>query len=159
MSDRRGIMNLREMISGVVFLLIAVFVLTASLHLGVGALHHPGPGFLLFWAGILLAICACILLGIGLSKKGEPAHDDSTAWNRAERRNAAIVMAALIGYCLALPKLGYSVSTFALMAVLFGLGRMKPWMVVLCSLMTVLLSYYLFAQLLRTPLPRGVPGF
>jgi putative tricarboxylic transport membrane protein len=158
MNDRRGKMNLREMIGGAACLLIAVFIFAVSLRLGVGALHDPGSGFVLFWASISLAICSCALLCIGLCGKTGPA-PGSGEWNRADRRNAAIVMAALIGYCLALPKLGYSVSTFLLMAVLFGLGRMKPRMVVLCSLLAVLLSYYLFAHLLRTPLPRGVPGF
>lgn len=151
-------MNLREMISGVACLLIATFVFTASLRLGFGELREPGPGFVLFWTSSLLAIFACILLAAGFSRRVEPAHRPD-AWNRADRRNAVIVMAALFAYCLALPKLGYRISTFLLMAVLFALGRMKPWRVVLCSLTTVLLSYYLFAHLLRTPLPRGVLGF
>jgi hypothetical protein len=158
MNDRREEMNLREMISGAACLLIAVFVFAVSLRLGVGELRDPGPGFVLFWASISLAICACILICIGRSGKTGP-ESVSDAGNHADWRNATIVAAALIGYCLALPKLGYSISTFLLMAVLFGLGRMKPWMILLCSLMTVLLSYYLFAHLLRTPLPRGVPGF
>ena len=151
-------MNLREMISGAAFLLIAAFVLAASLRLGVGVLRDPGPGFVLFWTSIALAICACALLCLGFSGKAEPALRSDTG-NRSDCRNAAIVTAVLIAYCAALPKLGYPVSTFLLMAVLFGLGRMKPWMIFLCSLATVLLSYYLFAHLLRTPLPRGVPGF
>jgi hypothetical protein len=151
-------MNLREMISSAICLLIAVFVFAVSLRLGVGALRDPGPGFVLFWTSILLAVCACILLGFGLSGK-TGLGPGSTAWNRENRRSAAIITAALIGYCLALPKLGYPVSTFLLMTVLFGLGRMKPWRVLLCSLMAVLLSYFLFAHLLKTPLPRGVLGF
>jgi len=76
-----------------------------------------------------------------------------------DRRNAIIVMAALIAYCLVLPKFGYPISTFALMLVLFSLGRMKPWMIILGSLITVLLSYYLFDHLLQTPLPRGLLRF
>jgi putative tricarboxylic transport membrane protein len=158
MNDRRGRMNPSEMISGAACLLIAIFVFAVSLCLGVGVLRDPGPGFVLFWASILLAVCAGILLYIGLSGKTAPAPGSDES-NRADRRSAAIVVAALIVYCLALPKLGYSVSTFLLMTVLFGLGRMKPWTMVLCSLTTVLLSYYLFAHLLRTPLPRGVLGF
>jgi putative tricarboxylic transport membrane protein len=158
MNDRRGKMNLREMISGAASLLIAALVFMTSLRLGVGALHDPGPGFVLFLASISLAICACILLCIGFSRKTQPALRPETG-NRTDRRNALIVMAALIAYCLALPKLGYPVSTFVLMLVLFGLGRMKPGMVVLGSLITVLLSYCLFGHLLGTPLPRGVLGF
>ena len=83
----------------------------------------------------------------------------SDASNGGDRRNVVIAVAALIAYCLALPKLGYRISTFALMLVLFSLGRMKPWVVILGSLLTVLASYYLFDHLLRTPLPRGVLRF
>lgn len=68
-------------------------------------------------------------------------------------------MAALIAYWLVLSKLGYPIATFALMLVLFSLGRMKPWMMILGSLITVLLSYYLFDHLLQAPLPRGVLRF
>ena len=151
-------MNPRQTISGITGLLIAAFVLTASLRLGVGALHDPGSGFVLFWAGVLLAICSFILLGAGLSGKREPAQRPDPG-NPMDRRNVPIVMAALIVYCALLPKLGYAISTFLLMAVLFALGRMKPWMIALASLVTVLLSDYLFAHLLRTPLPKGLWGF
>jgi cytochrome b561 len=146
------------MISGVASLLIAVFVLLSSLRLGVGALRDPGPGFVLFWSSMGLALLSFVLLGVALFRK-EQADRCPDSMNRTERRNAAIVVAVLIVYCGLLPKLGYCISTFLLMAVLFGLGRMKPWRIALSSLSAVLLSYYLFAQLLRTPLPRGVWGF
>jgi len=151
-------MNIRDIISGIVCLFISVFVFAISLRLGIGALHDPGPGFILFWTSILLTICTCILFGIGLLKKTGPVCR-SNASNGADRRNTIIVIAALIAYCLVLPKLGYLISTFALMLVLFGLGRMKPWMIILGSLITVLLSYYLFDHLLQTPLPRGFLRF
>jgi putative tricarboxylic transport membrane protein len=151
-------MDIRDIISGIVCLFISVFVFTTSLRLGVGALHDPGPGFILFWASILLAICTCILFGISLFKKTEPVRR-SNGGNGADRRNPIIVIAALIAYCAVLEKVGYPIATFALMLVLFSLGRMKPWMIILGSLITVLLSYYLFGHLLRTPLPRGVLRF
>jgi putative tricarboxylic transport membrane protein len=151
-------MNIRDMISGILCLLISVFVFMTSLRLGIGVLHNPGSGFILFWASILLAICACILFVISILKKTEPVRR-TNVWNGAGWRNVIIVIAALIAYWLALPKMGYPISTFALMLVLFGLGRMKPWTMILGSLMTVLLSYYLFGHLLQTPLPRGVLRF
>ena len=151
-------MDIRDIISGIVCLVISVFVFTTSLRLGVGALHDPGSGFILFCASILLAICTCILFGISLLRKAEPVCRPNGG-NGADRRNAIIVIAALIAYCVVLPKAGYPISTFALMLVLFSLGRMKPWMVILGSLITVLLSYYLFDHLLQTPLPRGLLRF
>jgi putative tricarboxylic transport membrane protein len=151
-------MDIRDIISCIVCLSIAVFIFATSLHLGVGTLHNPGPGFILFWAGIFLAVCTCILFGISISKKKGPLHwpDLGSSGNSAGR---IIVMAALTGYCLLLTRLGYIISTFALMLVLFSLGRMKPWMIILASLITVLFSYYLFDHLLETPLPKGVLSF
>ncbi|MHB8910491.1 MAG: tripartite tricarboxylate transporter TctB family protein [Syntrophales bacterium] len=151
-------MDIPDIISGIVCLFISGFVLTTSLRLGVGALHDPGPGFMLFWAGVLLTICSSILLGASLLKRIEPVRR-SDAPKGGDRRNVVIAVAALIAYCLAVPKLGYRISTFALMLVLFSLGRMKPWVVILGSLLAVLASYYLFDQLLRTPLPRGMLRF
>jgi putative tricarboxylic transport membrane protein len=157
-AGHRELMDTRDIISGIVCLVISVFVFTTSLRLGIGALHDPGSGFILFWASMLLAICTCILFGISRVKKTEPMAR-LNAEHGANRRNAIIVIAALIAYCLALPKVGYSISTFALMLVLFSLGRMRPWMIIIGSLIAVLVSYYLFGHLLRTPLPRGVLGF
>lgn len=157
-ADHRELMDIRDIISGIVCLLISGFVFTTSLRLGVGVLHNPGPGFILFWASILLAVCTCILFANRFIKTTEPM-SRSNAWNGADRRNTVIAMAALIAYCVVLPKVGYPISTFVLMLVLFGLGRMKPWKTILGSLITVLLSYYLFDHLLQTPLPRGVLRF
>jgi hypothetical protein len=105
-----------------------------------------------------LAVCACILFGISLSKKKGPLHWPDLG-RGAKRADRIIVIAALTGYCLLLTRLGYIISTFVLMLVLFSLGRMKPWMIIFASLITVLFSYYLFDHLLETPLPKGVLSF
>lgn len=157
-ADHRVTMDIRNILSGIVCLFISLYVLATSLRLGIGALHNPGPGFILFWTSILLALCTCILFGIGLIKKtGSPCRSDTP--DGADRRHRIVAIAALIAYCLVLTTLGYLISTFALMLVLFGLGRMKPWMIVLGSLIAVLSSYYLFDRLLQTPLPGGILRF
>jgi hypothetical protein len=65
------------------------------------------------------------------------------------------VIAALTLYCLTLAKLGYLLATFGLMIVLFRLGKMRPWAMVIGAMIASLSSYGLFAFLLGTPLPRG----
>lgn len=151
-------MNKRDVISCVVWLCISIFVFIASLRLGIGAFHNPGPGFIPFWSSIMLALFTGILLGISLFKKKEAVRP-ADLWKGLRWGNTIIVVAALIFYSLALPNIGYILATFGLMIVLFSLGKMKPWVVILGSLLTVLLSYSLFDYFLKMPLPRGIFGF
>jgi putative tricarboxylic transport membrane protein len=150
--------NKRDVISCVVWLCISIFVFITSLRLGIGAFHSPGPGFIPFWSSIMFALFSCILLGISLFKKKESVRP-ADLWQGLRWGNTIIVVAALIFYCLALPNIGYILATFGLMLVLFSLGKMKPWVVILGSLLTVLLSYSLFDYFLKMPLPRGIFGF
>lgn len=151
-------MDKRDFVGCAVWLILSVFVFTASLRLGVGALRSPGPGFIPFWASIGLAFFACILLGFNLAAKTQALRRENgakdTNWG-----NNLIVIAALTIYCLALEKVGYLLATFGLMIVLFRLGKMKPWAIITGSLVTSLSSYGLFAYFLGTPLPRGIFGF
>ena len=138
-----------------VWLVLSGVALTASLRLGIGALRSPGPGFIPFWAGIGLAFFACILLGLNLAAKTQAIRRDKEAGAANRRNRLIVVIAALTLYCLTLAKLGYLLATFGLMIVLFRLGKMRPWAMVIGALIASLSSYGLFAFLLGTPLPRG----
>jgi putative tricarboxylic transport membrane protein len=151
-------MDKRDLVGCAVWLILSVFVFTASLRLGVGALRSPGPGFIPFWASIGLAFFACILLGFNLTQKTQAVCRENGAKDSG-RKNHLIIIAVLTIYCLALEKLGYLLTTFGLMMVLFRLGKMKPWAIIIGSLVTSLSSYGLFAYFLGTPLPRGIFGF
>jgi putative tricarboxylic transport membrane protein len=152
-------MDKRDLAGCAVWLTLSVFVFTASLRLGVGALRSPGPGFIPFWASIGLAFFACILLGFNLAAKTQAVRRENGAPESGWGNHLIIIVTALTIYCLAFEKLGYLIATFGLMMVLFSLGKMKPWAFILGSLVTSLSSYGLFAVLLGTPLPRGVFGF
>lgn len=147
-----------DLIGCTVWLILSVFVFTASLRLGVGALRSPGPGFIPFWASLCLAFFACILLGFNLvSKTQAPRRGNGT--NDPNWRNTPIVIAALTLYCLALERAGYLLATFALLMVLFHMGKMKLWVIMIASLVASLSSYGLFAYFFGTPLPRGILDF
>jgi hypothetical protein len=142
-----------------VWLVLSGVALTASFRLGIGALRSPGPGFIPFWAGIGLAFFSCILLGLNLVLKTQALRRDNGARAANRRNRLIVVIAALTLYCLTLEKLGYLLATFGLMVVLFRLGKMKPWAMVMGALVASLSSYGLFALLLGTPLPRGIFHF
>jgi hypothetical protein len=151
-------MDKRDLWGCAVWLILSAFVFTASLRLGVGELRSPGPGFIPFWASIGLAFFACILLGFTLTQKTQ-AICRKNSMKISGRGNHLIMIVALTLYCPALQKFGYLLTTFGLMMVLFGLGKMKPWAMITGSLVTSLSSYGLFAYFLGTPLPRGIFGF
>jgi putative tricarboxylic transport membrane protein len=147
-----------ESIYCIVWLAVSLFVFLSSFHLGVGSMHNPGAGFMLFWSSICLAILAFILLVMSLAKNNNKTVNEANLWQGLKWQNNATVVVALIIYCLALPLLGYLLSTFGLMIILFHIGKLKPWVTILSSLLTILLSYYLFDYLLQAPLPRGILG-
>lgn len=142
-----------------VWLALSGIGLTASLRLGIGALRSPGPGFIPFWAGIGLAFFSCILLGSNLIAKTQAMPNDNRAKAATRRNRLLVVIAALTLYCLTLEKLGYLLATFGLMIVLFRLGKMRSWTMIMGALAVSLSSYGLFALLLGTPLPRGIFRF
>lgn len=151
-------MDKQDLVGCAVWLILSVFVFTASLRLGVGALRSPGPGFIPFWASIGLAFFACIQLALNLAVKTQAVRGENGAKD-SNWGNNLIVIAALTIYCLTLQKLGYLLATFALMIVFFSLGKMKVRAIILGSLITSLSSYGLFAYFLGTPLPRGIFSF
>jgi hypothetical protein len=150
-------MDKRDMISGAVWLGLAAFVFGSSLHLGIGALHKPGPGFIPFCGSIGLALLACALILSGALKKGQPPL--SHLWKDGSGGKAAMVAAALVAYGFLLPKLGYILTTLGLMVLLLGLGKLKAWAVLLLSLLAVFASYGLFHYGLKAPLPKGLLFF
>lgn len=151
-------MDKQNILEVVVWLLIATFVIISSLILGIGEFSNPSPGFFLFWASVFLAFFTFLLFGIHLRKKERTACL-TDLWKDLDWVKNVVVVAALISYCLVLPKLGYILATLVLMAILFSLGKMKPWAVIMGSLLAVLLSYGLFYYVLKTPLPRGILFF
>jgi len=151
-------MGRKEIISGVLWTCIAVSVLIASIRLGIGHFHNPGPGFLAFCAGALLAFLGVALVAAAFRSTEQPA-PASTLWKDRDWKIPLLVVAALVLYCLALPKMGYLTATFCLTAALFALNKLNPWITFLGALSLTCLTFILFDFLLKMPLPCGFFGF
>jgi putative tricarboxylic transport membrane protein len=150
----------KELIGSAIWLLIAVSVMITSVRLDIGEFSNPGPGFFPFWSALLLGVLALLMMGtIYYKKEAEVRVGETDLWKDYNWGKITVIIAALFAYCLVLPKLGYLMSTMALMVVLFYAGKMKPWAVIAGSMLAVLLSYCLFLYGLKTPLPRGIWGF
>ncbi len=121
----------------------------------------PGMGFMSFGASGLLAILSLILLGRALAKQHEEQIQPLFAgllWKRI-----VILLASLAIYAWVMPFAGYLIATFLLMSFLYWL--LEPnritWAFysVMLSLVTTVMSYYIFSVLLNCQFPSGVFGF
>lgn len=131
------------------------FVLVYSLiKLGIGEIHNPGVGLMPFGLGILFFLLSlCKLVRYDLSESGKK----NTQQGEVSIKNTsrlALLMVAVFGYALLLEILGFLLTTFLTMVLLFRSAGYKKWMVVtVYSFITVLVTYFLFTYLgLRLPL-------
>jgi len=151
-------MDKRDTLSSLVWFAVGIFVFISSIRLGIGSLSKPGPGFVSFYASIFFIGFTVLML---IMNRFDPKKFSklTDAWKGLHWGAVLIVIGSSIIYLLILDKLGYLLSTFGFMLLLFGLGKMKPWVMLISTALAVIGSYYLFHILLKVPLPRGILSF
>jgi putative tricarboxylic transport membrane protein len=140
------------------WLVFSIPVCIESLRLGVGTLQEPGQGFMAFGGSILLGVLSLILFVKTFFKK-EKERIEPSFTGRLWRRTF-VVLGSLVAYAKLMPVLGYLISTFFLMGFLLWVVRgTKWWGVVLFSLLTTLITYFVFSVWLQGQFPEGLFGF
>jgi putative tricarboxylic transport membrane protein len=147
-----------DTIGGMFGLAIGLFVLVASLKLGLGELSEPGAGFVPFCAGVLFIGATALMMIRSRWGSRETAVTPTPGVGMRWRTVLAVVAGGIV-YLLLMERLGYLVATFGLMLLLFGLSRDRLWVVLVWAASTVLGSYLLIHILLKVPLPRGILSF
>jgi putative tricarboxylic transport membrane protein len=151
-------MKRRDLLAGLFWLGISVFVIIESVRSDIGSLHSPGPGFLPFWSAVILGVLSIVLLATtSLKKKWEGKLTD--LWRGLDWNRVIWVAFSLFLYPILLPFGGYLVTTFALITFLLCIGeRSKLWIDVASALAIALVSYVIFYTLLDVKLPKGIFG-
>ena len=152
-------MDRRDLIGGLFWLAISIFVCLVSIRDEFGTFHAPGPGFFPFLSAIVLGAFAIILM-ITSSRKTRWERKMPDLWKGLAWKKVAGVLFSLFLYPLVLPFLGYLLATFGLMFFLLGvMGRTKVWVRGVNALIVTLASYVIFYRLLDVRLPKGMLGF
>ena len=151
-------MDQRNLISSIIWFLLAAFVVIISLGLEVGALNNPQAGFMPFWTGLLIIIFSLVLFAMTYRKRSVAVRWVDL-WHKVSWRKIVVVAACLAIYAVVLPWAGYLIATGVLMTLLFRLSSMKIWTAAFSAALSVGFSYGLFHFILKTPLPRGIWGF
>ncbi len=152
-------MGRADRISGIFWLLFAIFVSIESYRLGLGTLHKPGPGFLYFWTSIALGIMSLVvLIQAGISKKaGVP---EISIFGKQNMLKIALVLISVFLYALLMETLGFIPVTLLLFIFLLGVIEKKRWFfTIFVGVGVTVISYLIFEIWLKSQLPKGLLEF
>ncbi len=146
-----------DLISGLFWLLCSALIIIGSLHLPVGTVANPGPGFVPLLVGILLSIISLAILIFSFlrgSLEGKVFWPDKKQWPKV-----VITLLMMLIYAIAFPYLGFFFSTLLLMFFLFkSIGSMS-WKASLAgAILTSSCFYLVFKVWLKVQFPGGPLG-
>ncbi|BBK43170.1 hypothetical protein STVA_31900 [Allostella vacuolata] len=141
--------------SGLLWLAAGAFVAWEGYDLGLGSTNDPGSGFVLFWAGLLLAGLAVVQLGQCLA---QPVGGGMAGlWSGMRWWRPVYAVLLLAAYAMALLPVGFLLSTFAfLLLLMLTVDRNPPLTALMVSLAATGLAFLVFDKWLGVGLPRGI---
>ena len=153
-------MKVNDAISGAGFIVLAglVYWLTADFP---GMYGQPyGPALFPRLIAVLMALAGLGLIVQGVRKRSEAPLVVRPEWMGSPRHAAsfAAMILAVVFYIMASRPLGFVLTGFAILAVLFVLLRGRPhvWSSLALAAVTAIAIQQFFGDLLRVPLPWGV---
>jgi hypothetical protein len=142
-----------DQISGLLLLLLALFVAWENRTYPLGTLHDPGPGYLPLALAIFLGATGLLIAVSG----GRSTPFAALRWPELTR--AGVILLACGFGALALERVGYRLTMLALLIFFLGVvERKQPFVVAAVAVGFSLISYFVFATWLRVPLPIGPGG-
>ena len=140
----------------------AALLLAFAVAFSVGALKQyqwwgsggPGPAFMPFWLGLVMALLAVVLLVRSLKER-----NPGEAWlPRGEGlRDLLVVLAATIAFVALLNVTGMLIGTALYLAFLVRyLGRHRWWVTLAIALAAAGFNWLVFVHWLRVPMPEGM---
>ncbi len=144
--------------SSLFWLVIGLGIALYSTKYGLGKFSSPGPGFMPFLSGLVLAGLALVVFFQQLSKGNKEKLRD--LWAQKNWPTIMMVMGALVLYTIFFRFLGFLLDTFLLTAFLLRMMEPLSWKKVLAGAIGAAIgSYAIFQLWLEAQLPKGFLGF
>jgi hypothetical protein len=142
-------------VAGAVLFFFALFVGWQTVAaLSIGTLARPGPGYMPLVLAVILGALGLLVVWRG----GDSVSFRALRW--PELGHAIKILLCCAFAAAALERLGFRLTILAVAVFLLGVvERRKPVPVAIIAGLLSFGTFYLFNDLLRTPLPRGVLGF
>ncbi len=149
-----------EAIVGVVIFIFGAMTALFALKMPIGTLRMAGTGFFPLCLGILLMVLsAAFVFKLFVQHKKTAVSKEVHTKTPGTMRQMGLFLGAMVLATLFFNELGYPLTSFLLMAALLRSLGMKRWgFNILLSLITAGVSYFLFVQWLKIPLPKGWIG-
>jgi hypothetical protein len=151
-------MRRADRITGAALLALAVaFSAGALKHYSYWGENGPGPAFLPFWLGLVMAVLACLLL-VGAWR----ARDPGEAWlpRGVGLQRLVGVLGATIALVALLNVIGMVLGTTLFLVVLIRFLDRTPWPLTLMVAVAVAgINFLVFTRWLKVPMPVSVFGF
>jgi putative tricarboxylic transport membrane protein len=139
---------MRDAAGAVVWLALAAYVAWAGWDLGLGTPRDPGPGFLLFGLGVVMAGLAVVLFAT--------ARPAATPGARGRIGKVVLVLALLVAYAWTLERAGFLITTTLVMIALFKAVEAQRWTVAIVGgVVSTAVVWLVFRVWLGAQLPRG----
>lgn len=146
-----------DKLSSAVWLVFGAVVVYYSKKMGLGILSNPGPGFLPFWAGVLLCgLSIFIFFQDKIASQEEQQKSIGQLWAGMNWSKSIILILGLSAYTLIFSYIGFLASTTALLLLLLKTIDPMGWIEAIGeSLLASLISFAVFDLWLKIQLPRG----
>lgn len=152
MSALRRLRN--DQLSGLVLMALGALVGWENRAYPLGSLQEPGPGYTPLLVAVFLGVIGLL---IALQGRASPPVAE-TKWPEAKRAIIILVACGVATY--ALETVGYRIAIAALLVFFLGvLERRRPLAVIAVGVGFSVISFYLIADMLHVPLPRGPWGW
>lgn len=137
-----------DQVSGVMLTALALYVWWMNRTYPLGTLSEPGPGYVPLLLSIFMGLMGLLVVAGG----GKSVALAEMEWKESTRAVALLIACGVAAF--ALERLGYRITMAALLIFFLGvMERRKPTLVALVGVGFSLITYYVFATLLRVPLP------
>jgi putative tricarboxylic transport membrane protein len=119
--------------------------------------NGPGPAFLPFWLGLVMALLAAMLL-VGALRSSDPGPDWLPRGDGLRR--IALVLGATVAFVALLDVIGMTIGTVLFLVILLRYLDRQPWKLTIgIALVVAALNFLVFARWLHVPLPVSPLGF
>lgn len=143
-----------DQVSTFFWFLFGLYIIQEGYTIHLGKLRDPGPGFLLFWCGVILCgLSALTFFKARFSKEKE----SEKMWEGIKWHKPLLILMISFVYVLFFARLGFLLSTFILMLIIFKFIEPQKWSKVLVSsFLSAFLGWLIFDFFLKVQFPRGL---
>ncbi len=148
-----------DRVSSLFWLAVGLATLYGSVQLGLGTLREPGSGLFPFLAGVFISLVALIIFLKSFIRWRAIPLDLKAHWTGVNWHRSFIICLLILGFILFLEGLGFFVTSFLLLFLIFRYVERLSWgNSVIIPVLTLGLTYLLFNVLLKSTLPKGIFG-